>query len=88
MNERIKELAQQAGINFEIIAWIVDDKMSEKEDVWMDSPENLEKFAELIVRECTNHITNQQDLVETNWQCKDGIHIVYSLKEHFGVEEC
>ena len=86
MNERIKELAQQAGINFEIIAWIVDDKMSEKEDVWMDSPENLEKFAELIVRECTNHITNQQDLVETNWQCKDGIHIVYSLKEHFGVE--
>lgn len=87
MNERIKELAQQAGINFEIIAWIVDDKMSEREDVWMDSPENLEKFAELIVRECTNHITNQQDLVETNWQCKDGIHIVYSLKEHFGVEE-
>ena len=45
-----------------------------------------EKFAELIVLECTNHITNQQDLVETNWQCKDGIHIVYSLKEHFGVE--
>ena len=46
-----------------------------------------EKFAELIVRECVKHITDQQELVETNWQCKDGIHIVYSLEKHFGVEE-
>ena len=46
-----------------------------------------EKFAELIIQECVKHITDQQDLVETNWGCKDGIHIVYSLKEHFGVEE-
>lgn len=44
------------------------------------------KFAELIVQACAKHIKDQQDLVETNWQCKDGVHIVYNLKEHFGVE--
>ncbi len=44
-------------------------------------------LAKLIVKECVKHITDQQDLVETNWQCKDGIHIVYNLKEHFGIEE-
>lgn len=48
---------------------------------------NREKFARLLILECVKHITDQQDIVETNWQCKDGIHIVYSLKEHFGVKE-
>ena len=53
----------------------------------LDEREFCEKFAQLIIQECVKHITDQQDLVETNWGCKDGIHIVYSLKEHFGVEE-
>ena len=57
-----------------------DKSYEEQQRLWVN------KFAELIIEKCANHITNQQDLVETNWQCKDGIHIVYSLKEHFGIE--
>ena len=43
MNERIKELAEQAGIS-----------LSQKDFsyYWVESAEDMEKFAELIVREC------------------------------------
>lgn len=73
MNDKIKELKKQCYIS-------VADRVG-------DTEYDMEKFAELLIRECAKHITDQQDLVETNWQCKDGIHIVYSLKEHFGVTE-
>lgn len=87
MNERIKELAQQAGINFEIIAWIVDDKMSEKEDVWMDSPENLEKFAELIVRECKENFSKVWYEQGMDIRGAEIGKFLTRFDEHFGVEE-
>ncbi len=46
MNERIKLLAEQAGMN------IVDDKFS-------TYGKFAEKFAELIVKECANHCEKQ-----------------------------
>ena len=46
MNERIRELAEQAGMN------IVDDKFS-------TYGKFAEKFAELIVKECANHCEKQ-----------------------------
>jgi hypothetical protein len=70
MNEQIEKIYGEACIHYG----------------YLEEREFLEKFAQLIIRACGKHITDQQDLVETNWQCKDGIHIVYSLKEHFGVE--
>jgi hypothetical protein len=74
MNELIREVAKEAGLQ-------------PFEDCGPGYVYKMEKFAELIIAECVKHITDQQDLVETNWQCKDGVHIVYNLKEHFGVEE-
>ena len=45
MNERIRELAEQAGIS-----------LSQKDYsyYWVESAEDIEKFAELIVRECAS----------------------------------
>ena len=45
MNDRIKELLEQAGVKYTIMP---------KDTVY-------EKFAELIVRECAGHIMNSTD---------------------------
>ena len=53
MNERIKELAEQAGM-------VVGSYANDGSDVWMErlkTPGALEKFAELIVEECRNVIS-------------------------------
>jgi hypothetical protein len=65
MNERIKELAKQAGYTkdmFGVGHW--------------DMPE-CKKFAELIVRECTNFL---KDTMDDHFAAEQ-------LEEHFGVEE-
>ena len=85
MNERIRELAEQAGMN------IVDDKFS-------TYGKFAEKFAELIVRECVNQVKEQyipvsEDAAMMNdehWKgykhC--GVDSVVAIREHFfGVEE-
>ena len=75
MNERIRELAEQAGMN------IVDDKFS-------TYGKFAEKFAELIVRECMEIVEKQLgggngDGVE--WD--RAIDFTYEdMKKHFGVE--
>lgn len=84
MNARLKELKLMALEKFASNHGL---KLTHLGDLDTKSQEEVDAlFAELIIRECAKHITDQQDLVETNWQCKDGIHIVYSLNEHFGVE--
>jgi len=78
MNERIKELAQQAGFQYikdEGIGWAGNYNAS------------LPKFAELIVRECANvcesmdrgHYKEVQDATLKDASVK--------IKEHFGVEQ-
>ena len=73
MNERIRELAKQAGFQSYIT--------THEEDVAM-----FEKFAELIVRECMNVVSDEAYKVPEEWRCKDGRHIWWKIKEHFGVE--
>ena len=79
MNERIQELAEQAG------------------DDWNHTLESdkefLEKFAELIVRECLAHgkLTQSQTVVngseEYNAGREMGIEVFMNqIKQHFGVE--
>ena len=69
MNERIRELAEQAG-------W---DNHHSKFDT------RIEKFAELIVREC---IDIAQDRAAFDWAPPNDVnHIIDEIKEHFGVEE-
>ena len=71
MKERIKELADQAGVR----------------SIYFNEADNIQRFAELIVRECVRVIIDQQEMADQNWQCKDGIHIAYKINDHFGVEE-
>ena len=64
MNERIRELAEQAG-------WMMSDEVE-------GFNTRLEKFVELIVRECATWIDKQP-----GWDGPYG----HELMEHFGVEE-
>lgn len=65
MNERIKELMAQAGFDPAAIKR-------------MGVMPQAEKFAELIIRECTNMLP--EDSIR-----KDGVHMYYIIREHFGI---
>jgi hypothetical protein len=76
MNERIKELLEEAGVKY----------------VTMPKDTVYEKFAELIIRECYKHCKGQvldKEVADTNeltyndavGDCANG------LLQHFGVEE-
>jgi hypothetical protein len=69
LNERIRQLALKAGGGLSCIA-------EPLEHPWKFSERELEKFAELIVRECmTNLYLNGYD------------DAVIQIQKHFGVEE-
>jgi hypothetical protein len=73
LNERIKELAEQAGLRFTQL-------MSNPMVPVVDGKEtDLEKFAELIVRECAE--------VGSKFSQAHPLDIQYQIKRHFGVEE-
>jgi hypothetical protein len=83
MNERIRELAEQAGL------W------RQHYDIGEESPSNLEEFAELIVRECIMVCWpgGESDVLYEQANAIDKAFIdgqdacVERLKQHFGVEE-
>jgi hypothetical protein len=91
MNAKIKQLAEQAGLRFTQL-------MSNPMVPIVDGREtDLEKFAELIVRECINEIayigkanevfgdrTDRGGLNHILWTAETAIE---KIKEHFGVEE-
>jgi hypothetical protein len=76
MNEKLKELAEQAG--FEITPWGNESVPCVHQAGPIDV--ELEKFAELIVRECADY---------ANWYQANSRYtdIAKAIKEHFGVEE-
>jgi hypothetical protein len=68
MNERFRELATEVGISTEYLT-------NTKQIVL------IEKFAELIVRECADIVK------ETRWMIQPSQEqIARSIKQHFGVE--
>ena len=75
MNERIRELAKQTGF------W----HASGDPQIY-ETPEKLEKFAELIVRECVAicQDTDGEDNIDARSGRQD---CAVEIKEHFGVEE-
>ncbi len=75
MNQRIKELAEQAGL--------YDEKTPEEVPGFTAS---FEKFAELIVRECANQCDLLLDhKISSEWA--RGTHdCSKAIKKHFGVE--
>ena len=70
MNERIRELAEKAEI------YIVPEPFDDATRSWNA---NMEKFAELIVKECA-------DLCESFGESGDGYTCSAEILEHFGVE--
>ena len=77
MNERIKELAEQAGIEFTYDP--TETPMRAFVECWEDE---MEKFAELIVRECANIDFRR----EVGLTADDDYEIGKIIKVHFGVE--
>ena len=84
MNERIKELAEQAGLKHH--NWITNESNVKDGDFKYPRLEDYEKFAELIVQEC---VAICQDVDgEDNIDAKSGRQdCAVEIKEHFGVEE-
>jgi hypothetical protein len=80
MNERIKQLAKQANIEFTYDP--TETPMRAFAECWDDE---LEKFAELIVQEC---IAICQDTDgEDNIDARSGRHdCAVEIQDHFGVE--
>ena len=76
MNERIKELAKQANIHFSRIGILDGDPDGTARLVGYSK---MEKFAELIVRECAN-ICRDRKMTPSAFTADE-------LLEHFGVEE-
>ena len=74
MNERIRELAEQAGVSFKYKT--APDELNPGHKL-----QDLEKFAELIVRECSQFVEDKFDF------CGDEIIIAEQILKHFGVEE-
>ena len=86
MNERIRELVAQFGpvatiSNWGKVEWL-DNVYPQPGDV-MYADVDLQKFAELIVKECIDVISPYAVRMENF----DGGHPISDLKEHFGVEE-
>jgi hypothetical protein len=79
MNDRIKELAEQAGSTHK-----------QNLGVYQFYTDELEKFAELIVRECAGEIRKQGDgesLDDWDRGYEAGlISAINALHKHFGVE--
>ena len=71
MNERIKELAEQAGIS-----------VRGHYDETGSTPMELQKFAELIVRKCADVAKETRWAVPPSQE-----QIARGIQQHFGVEE-
>jgi hypothetical protein len=85
MNERIRQLAEQAGF----IDFIVFNRIESKEQV-------IEKFAQLIVQECISIVEEQKECLHEEQQYWHDRDYGYALavddaskgiKQFFGVEE-
>ena len=77
MNERIKNLVKQTARE---LVYEHDDDIGGVMDVWKFQDKDIEKFAELIVKECANVANTGIDPAESHLPGDD-------ILEHFGVEE-
>jgi hypothetical protein len=88
MNERIRQLAEQAGIK--ITPMVVDGVEYEYEDVDMDGSEDLAKFAQLIVKKCAYLVNHQQRTTGYTTHAKmlcEEFGIEFKDEDFFGVQE-
>ena len=84
MNIRIQKLAEQAGLEFD------DNLVLESEPIYYTTQKDLEKFAMLIVRECSSVVASvlpchgdYRDQIEKNMRD----YCAQKVLEHFEVEK-
>jgi hypothetical protein len=85
MNERIRQLAEQAGFTV-ARGWGLKDTVPE--DVFIANvcvSNEMKKFAELIVKECAQVCLSQRDPANLNY--KPSERFAEAVKQHFGVDE-
>ena len=75
MNERIRDLAEQAGATTVLF---------DREGHYHIVKPELQKFAELIVRECTSLFDGSKETKTAGLITHN--QVVSQIKEHFGVE--
>jgi hypothetical protein len=87
MNERIRQFAEQAEIDYDLRPEIA------RAPVWIGTDEELAKFAELIVAECVAVVKPTQHhavWAQSYLGGVDGLELLDSkvkeIKKHFGVE--
>ena len=80
MNERIRELAEQAGLKY--YNWSTIESNIIDGDFKYPRLEDYKKFAELIVGECI-----EQVITGPNGPAHYAVEAAIRLKKHFGVEE-
>ena len=81
MNERIKELAKQTGY-----IW----HASGDPQIYEFTPEKLEKFAELIGRECLSIADSIRDECDKDGESQQALGAAWvgiAIARHFGIEE-
>jgi hypothetical protein len=83
MNERIKQMAGQAGGEF----WqrLENDVVNPRAYITFDPPASLEKFVGLIVRECCDVL--QTETIRHDGYGYNQAFLHKKIKEHFGVED-
>jgi len=106
MNERIQRLAEQAGIPAIDGKWDYNDRnllvkedgewrvaqLSEIISTMIQSERGLNKFAQLIVKECVQTLIDNtperytNESAEEDWDKGYDRACVHHIKEHFGVE--
>jgi hypothetical protein len=85
MNERIRELAKQAGGHFSTHN-LMSNPVQHRESIELWD-KNIEKFAELIVKEMLAITDAHTEVFQTDRDKALIEHIKQSVKQHFGVEE-
>lgn len=79
MNERIRQLAKKSGFSLDSTG-IYTAKLEH-----LPITENMEKFAELLIKECISVPYDMWDKAELNADI--AVKIEHRIKEHFGVEQ-
>jgi len=80
MNERIKEIAEQAGIEF--VYDPTETPMRAFVECWEDE---LEKFAELIIKECIDIADQESKTQRSNYGKQAADQIWHTIQNRFGV---
>jgi hypothetical protein len=76
MNERIREIAEQAGLEFD------DDLALEPEPIYYITQKELERFAALLIWKCAQICFSESKGHDMAF----GEHCGIVIKEHFGVK--